>query len=98
MMARDLRDEIKRHDEEIIATVKAMGGCAQRYRQERKKQIKGAVSEIYFPRRITAASKLLPGLNVIQGFAVYLTTSDGDGRPWDFDEKEMRDRAIKRVC
>ena len=26
-----------------------------------------------------------------------LTTSDGDGRPWDFDEKEMRDRAIKRV-
>ena len=55
------------------------------------------VSEIYSPRRVTAAAKLLPELKVILGFALDLTTSDSDGRPWDFDENEMRDRALRRV-
>ena len=57
----------------------------------------GCCVEDLFSYRITAASKLLPELKVIPGFAFYLTTSDGDGRPWDFDKKEMRGRAIRRV-
>ena len=71
--------------------MRAMGGCAQRYRRETKKQINAEVSDIYSPPKITAASKLLPELTVIPG------TSDDDGRFWDPDEKEMRDRAIRRV-
>ena len=43
VMTGDIRDEIKRHDEETVKTVRAMGGCAQRYRRERKKQIKAGV-------------------------------------------------------
>ena len=31
------------------------------------------------------------------GFALDLTTVDSDGRPWDFDEKVMRERALERV-
>ena len=39
----------------------------------------------------------MPELKLIPGFALDLTTLDADGRRWDFDDKEMRDRALKRV-
>ena len=55
------------------------------------------VAEVYSPARVTAAAKLLPELKLIPGFALDLTTTDTDGRAWDFDEQEMRDRAMKRV-
>ena len=44
-----------------------------------------------------AASKLLPELGVIPGFALDLTTADADGKLWHFDNREMRDRAMERV-
>ena len=45
---------------------------------------------MYSPPRVTAAAtKLLPELRVIPGFALDLTTSDVDGRAWDFDHKDM---------
>ena len=56
------------------------------------------VSEIYLPPRVTAATKLLPELKIIPGFALDLTTADTDGRIWDFDETEMRGRARKRLA
>ena len=34
---------------------------------------------------------------MISGFAIDLTTSDTDGCPWDFDEKEKRDQALDRL-
>ena len=34
---------------------------------------------------------------MIPGFALDLTTADADGRSWDFDDKEMRDRAFAKV-
>ena len=59
--------------------------------------IKAAVSEIYFPPRVTAATKLLPELRIIPGFALDLTTADTDGLLWDFDSKVMRDSAMKKL-
>ena len=53
--------------------------------------------EIYSPPRVTAATKLLPELRLIPGFALDLTTADVDGALWDFDSKVMRDRAMKKV-
>ena len=44
---------------------------------------------MYSPARVTAATKLLPELRLIPGFALDLTTTDTDGRAWDLDEKEM---------
>ena len=64
--------------------------------RERAKGIKAAVSEIYSPPRVTAATKRLPELKIIPGFALDSTTSDTDGALWDSDLKVMRDRAMKK--
>ena len=44
-----------------------------------------------------AVAKLLPELKLIPGFALDLTTADVDGRLWDFDDKVMRERAMRKV-
>ena len=98
VLTRDARKEIVEHDNEIMAVVRALGGDSQRYRRERSKAVKAIVAEIYSPPRVTAAAKLLPELRLIPGFALDLTTEDSDGRKWDFDEKEMRDRAKQRLA
>ena len=96
-MTRDIKDEVKKDEADTIATIRATGGCIQSYRRERRRAVKAMVSEVYSPPRITAACKLLPELKIIPGFAFDLTTADADGRAWDFDVKEMRDRALERV-
>ena len=97
VMHRDEKDEIFEANAEILAIVKSLGGNQAGYRRERRKAIKAVVSEIDSPPRVTAATKLLPELRVMPGFAFELTTCDVDGRRWDFDEKVMRERALKRV-
>ena len=59
--------------------------------------MKSIVAEVHSPPRVTAATKLLPELEIIPGFALDLTTADTDGKVWDFDDKVMRDRALRRV-
>ena len=46
---------------------------------------------------MAAAAKLLPELRIVPGFSLDLTVADHDGRRLDFDDKEMRDRARKKV-
>ena len=46
---------------------------------------------------MTAAAKLMPELKLIPGFALDLTTVEERGRPWNFDQKVMRDEALRRV-
>ena len=72
------------------------GGSRKAYRKERTKAMTGIVSEIYSPPRVTRAIKMMPSSEVIAGFALDLTTKDVDGRAWNFDEKEMRDRARRK--
>ena len=74
-----------------------MGGSIGKYRRERQKGIRAIVAEVYSPPRVTAAAKLLPELKLIPGFALDLTTNDADGRAWNFDEKEMRERAMAKL-
>ena len=95
VVARDIEEEVKRDEADIIATIRAMGGCTQSYRKERRRVVKAMVLEVYSPPMVTAVCKLLPELKVIFVCAFYLTTSDVDGRAWDFDEKETRDRALE---
>ena len=40
---------------------------------------------------------MLPELRIHPGFALDLTTNDADGAAWDFDNLEMRQRALDRV-
>jgi hypothetical protein len=89
--------ESKIVDAEVLALVRSMGGDVVDYRQGRAKDIGRIVSDIYSPPRVTAAAKLLPSLRCIPGFALDLTTSDADGKPWDFDILENRVRAKRLV-
>ena len=95
-MLRDEKREVVEANHEIMAIVKSLGGSQGRYRRERSRALKAIVSEIYSPPRVTAAAtKLLPELRLMPGFALDLTTADVDGRLWDFDEKVMRERAMQ---
>ena len=48
------------------------------------------VSEFYSPPRVTAAARRLKSLAITPGFAMYLTTTDENGVPWNFDSLERR--------
>lgn len=97
VMTREVKEEIREHEREIVATIRLLGGCEHQYRRKRRKALRSIVVEVYSPPRVTAATKLLPELKIIPGFALDLTTVDADGKLWDFDDKVMRDRALQRV-
>ena len=94
----EIRKTIQSDSDEIMKIVRDLGGSQKTYRKERAKAMKGIVSEIYSPPRVTRAIKMMPSSEVIAGFALDLTTSDVDGRSWNFDEKEMRDRAKRKLA
>ena len=98
VLTRDAPDEIRQHEQEILGVVRALGVDSSQYQRERRKAIRAVVSELYAPPRVTAATSLLPELKIIPGFALDLTTADADGRLWDLDEAELRDRAQKRIA
>ena len=52
------------------------------------------VAEVYSPPRVVAMAKAM-GLK--GGWSLDLTTTDCDGRRWNFNELEMRNRAVRRV-
>ena len=90
-------DEVRRDDAEIMSLIRCLGGDGPKYRRERNKAMKAIVSEIYSPPRVTAIAKMCPSYGILPGFALDLTTHDVDGRHWDFNEAEMRERAWKKV-
>ena len=87
------------HDDasEVLNLVKQLGGDSAKYVKERRRAVRHLVSEIYSPPRVTAATKLLPELRCVPGFALDLTVKDEDGRPWDFDVAENCQRAREMV-
>ena len=56
-------------------------------------EARNIVSEIYSPPRVTDAARRNPSLGIRPGFALDLTTSDDEGRPWDFDDPSQRAKA-----
>ena len=97
VLTRQEKDEVRESNAEIMSVVRALGGNDRKFRRDRSRALKAAVSEIYSPPRVTAAAKRLPELRVIPGFALDLTTADEDGSLWDFDSKVMRERAMAKV-
>ena len=54
--------------------------------------------EVFSPPRLTGYLSRFPDGVLTPGFALDLTTNDpADGRPWDFDSKEKRDKARRLV-
>jgi hypothetical protein len=59
------------------------------------KLVKGAdITEVYSPERVVEAARRM---GLVGGLSLDLTTSDSDGRKWDFTDPEMRRRAIRHV-
>ena len=52
------------------------------------------VAEVYSPARVARMARKM-GLS--QGWSLDLTTEDTDGRAWDFNHMEMRNRAIRKL-
>ena len=77
--------------------VSQLGGCSKAYARERKTAWNRCVSEIYSPPRVSELARQLPSYGIQPGFALDLTTSDVDGRSWDFNHAEMRTRARRLV-
>ena len=89
----EAKELVTRDAEEILKLVRDLGGSVSAYKRERNTAMKGIVSEIYSPPKITKTIKMMPSSEVLAGFALDLTTCDTDGRAWNFDEEEMRTRA-----
>ena len=92
-LTRDLQKELKDIEGEIMNVVLSLGASKREYLKERRRGMRCIVSEIYSPPRVTAATKLLPELRCVPGFALDLTTTDERGRRWDFDDADTRERA-----
>ena len=82
------REVAREADREILNVIRQLGGNTAKCRAMR-----AIVSEIYSPPRVSAVAKLCPSFGILPGFALDLTTHDGDGRHWDFNEDDMRERA-----
>jgi len=54
-----------------------------------KEGIEASVTEIYSPKRVTGMAELM---GLVPGMALDLTSNDCDGKPWDFNVAEKRER------
>ena len=52
------------------------------------------IVKVYSLSRVT---RMAEQMGLRSGWALDLTTCDDDGRPWDFDELEMRNRAVRKL-
>ena len=93
----ELAESLLMVNAEIMKLVGELGGSQKGYRRERAKQTRHLVSEIYSAPRVTKALKLLPGLNLVPGFALDLTTQDENGEEWDFTKEDRREKARRKV-
>jgi hypothetical protein len=53
-----------------------------------------SIIEAYSPKRVTAMGDLL---GLMPGMALDLTTLDTDGKPWDFNDEQKREKAKKMI-
>ena len=91
------REEAREADGEILNVIRQLGGNIAKYRRERGRAMRATVSDIYSPPRVSAVARLCPSFGILPGFALHLTTHDNDGRHWDFDEDDMRERAWAKI-
>ena len=82
----------------IMEVLAQLGGNPKKYRRERSRAVKAFVSEIYSAPRVTNVAKLLPGLGLLPGFALDLTTVNEQGHNWDFTQEKMRREARRKVA
>ena len=95
-MTRDAKLEIEEANTDILSVIRALGGNETKYKRERRSAMRAIVSEVYSAPRVTAAIKQVPGLKLIPGFALDLSTVDEHGVPWDFDCPRQQEKALQK--
>ena len=80
-------------DEMAMTLLQLMPG-GKAYAREKRSALRRVVAEVYSPPRVTKMLSRLPNHDLIPGMAFDLTVMDtADGKPWDFDIPEKRERA-----
>ena len=97
MLDYEMRKEARKSNDAMLSLVHDLGGNVGKYRRERTKAPKTIVSEIYSPPKVTSVAKLCPSFGILPGFALDLSTSDTDGRAWDFNHDDMQARAWAKI-
>ena len=80
-----------------MCIVRSLGGHGGAYKRERSSALGAVVSELYSPPLVSAAARLMPQYQCIPGFALDLTTTDPEGKPWDFDDAAQRKQAWQKI-
>ncbi len=81
-------------DVECLMLIGSLGVDVKAYKREHNRSFRKIVSEIYSPPHVTKMLSSMPGHELSPGFALDLTCTDpGDGKPWDFDLAEKREKA-----
>ena len=81
-------------EDEMAMLVGQLGACPKKFRREHRRAFNKVVSEVYSPPRITAMIRRMPIGDLVPGLALDITTVDPvDGKPWDFQFLEKRQRA-----
>ena len=88
-----LSQELQQCAAETVRLVAALGGQRAAYHRERKRAVQRMGAEVYSAPRVTRATKLLPSLRLLPGFALDLSGEDEEGQSWDFTRLEMREKA-----
>ena len=78
---------------EILQVVEKLGADTGRYRRERGPVLKRLVADVYSRPRVTWATALIPGLGLLVGFAVDLTTVNKSRENLHFTIESMRQEA-----
>ena len=82
----------------LMASAAPFGAHKQQVQSAVCGELQAVVSEIYSPPRVTKAARMLPHLGISAGFALDLTVNDEDGKPWDFDDAQQRNKAVSAAA
>ena len=81
-----------------LMLLQQINGVGRSYVREHRQACRTLISEIYSPPRITKEIQVGRWKHFAPGFAMDLTTIDkDDGRPWDFTQKDKREKARRIV-
>ena len=87
-------EAVKSEDEDIVQILAVLGADPGSYRREKKQAVRRLVSEVYSPPRVTELLRHMSNHGLTPGLALDLTCIDPeDGKPWDFDVTEKREKA-----
>ena len=95
LFRREDRAEARTRYNDMMVLVTSLGHSGRKFRREATSRRRATVSEIYSAPRVMAAAARNPRLGIVPGVALDLTTTNNEGKPWDFNDPARRIEAEK---